>query len=719
MSFSYFALSLAAEWTIKTLVLVGIALFLLRLARSSRPAVRHAVLKGFFLAVPVLALASVAWHIELPVLAPDSSAFSRAQASHQSVNSIVPPVSDEFRNSFPTSLARTTSASNSVTGTKSLSAGIDLTQAWQPPTYSLPNPSVAANLPASPNSLPSKGSEYSITGFVLGFIVIVGGLLAALLAFAHMRLGGYWRKGEQITVTPRLFVRRSADAWPRSALTWGALRPKVLLPQSSHSWSRNVYESVIEHESAHVERKDAAWLEFASWICITQWWNPVLWIFRHQLRKEAELATDEAVLGHGMRPSDYASALVEIAAQMAQHPSQPLVNHLSLGVSIMENKNFVSRVKRILNYRTPAGPYRRNLVMLATGVALTGAVVFGAIKAVARPYPGDPALLHSDQFTHTRTSGGPSVTVTTNKQMRDDKSEDSNAQKQIDALSKELEETAQQLKQAHEAKDAKREAELKVKVRHLTGQIITKSGDLVREQIPQALAEIKREMESNPDLKGNDDVKSMFGAGFEDSIKEMVRSSLEMAASSLNKLNLDELPDSDSALNTEDLERQAKQLSSMAMEDQQHARTLQDRPMDEAQLKRQMEKLVSLGLAAKGQSGDLKMQPIDRMQLKQQIEKLVLLGLAAKSQSADAGAKANLKPGSPDLLPDIDLTGAEMDGISTQFARELNQLIQMSEHLQSDKHSLTAKQRAELHEKLLNLLKQLDSEGDGTSDTGK
>lgn len=96
-------------------------------------------------------------------------------------------------------------------------------------------------------------------------------------------------------------------------MTWGALRPVVLLPAVARSWPAARRREVLLHELAHVRRGDWAARLMAALICAMHWFNPLAWLAARRLRDEQELACDDAVLASGARPSDYAAHLLDVA----------------------------------------------------------------------------------------------------------------------------------------------------------------------------------------------------------------------------------------------------------------------------------------------------------------------------------------------------------------------------------------------------------------------
>lgn len=102
-----------------------------------------------------------------------------------------------------------------------------------------------------------------------------------------------------------------------SPLTYGVLRPVILLPRELEEGDAKTVAFVLEHELAHVRRFDALtkWL-LAAVLCL-HWFNPLVWAMYVLAGRDLELACDEAVVRQYGREAraPYALALVGMAEQ--------------------------------------------------------------------------------------------------------------------------------------------------------------------------------------------------------------------------------------------------------------------------------------------------------------------------------------------------------------------------------------------------------------------
>jgi TonB family protein len=156
-----------------------------------------------------------------------------------------------------------------------------------------------------------------LTGTTLALLSPITG---QVLLFRAMRAARPLRE-ESWEALAREVARELRIAAPRlmimpgsmSPLAFGLLRPAVVLPAECLRWTDIRKRIVLVHEFTHLRRKDVAWQLFVTAVSAAWWFQPLAWMARRRLREESEHACDAQVLATGIRPSDYATELVEIA----------------------------------------------------------------------------------------------------------------------------------------------------------------------------------------------------------------------------------------------------------------------------------------------------------------------------------------------------------------------------------------------------------------------
>jgi beta-lactamase regulating signal transducer with metallopeptidase domain len=101
----------------------------------------------------------------------------------------------------------------------------------------------------------------------VGFLVVMAGLLAGILRLIWLTrrclpiASGAWREQTEV-LSSRYGIRRPVvvlQSDNRSLLlTWGLVRPCIVVPAGAASWTVDRITVVLEHEIAHIRRRD--WL---------------------------------------------------------------------------------------------------------------------------------------------------------------------------------------------------------------------------------------------------------------------------------------------------------------------------------------------------------------------------------------------------------------------------------------------------------------------------
>ena len=200
---------------------------------------------------------------------------------------------------------------------------------------SLPLASAAPSTPqVARNYIPERSSRISL--FALGSLwAIVTFVLLIRLFVASSRLQRIRTEAHPSMCGDRKIYLSDTAKTP---LTWGIRNPIIVLPSLLIGAECGASQSAVLHELAHIQRRDWVWNLFAEVACALCWFQPGMWWLRRQMRLEAELACDDAVLLSGVAGPDYAEHLVAIlrtahcagaAPAMALHGSlSSRMNHI-------------------------------------------------------------------------------------------------------------------------------------------------------------------------------------------------------------------------------------------------------------------------------------------------------------------------------------------------------------------------------------------------------
>ncbi len=189
-------------------------------------------------------------------------------------------------------------------------------------------------------------------------------------------------------------------------MTAGFLRPVLVLPDSARAWPRERQRVVLLHELAHVARRDLGALLVAELTTAAYWFHPLAHVVARHLRRSAEEASDDLVLGNGTRASDYASHLVGIVRGLGSPEEMPVL-------AMARPSDLEERVRAILDPRRRRRAPSRLLTASLTAAGIAGALVLAAaVPGVARPAMAAlPALDEPLLASGTATCAAPEVST--------------------------------------------------------------------------------------------------------------------------------------------------------------------------------------------------------------------------------------------------------------------------------------------------------------------
>jgi beta-lactamase regulating signal transducer with metallopeptidase domain/Flp pilus assembly protein TadD len=169
----------------------------------------------------------------------------------------------------------------------------------------------------------------------------------------------------------------------------GILRPVLLLPATSRSWSADRLRIVFLHELAHVRRGDAAALLLGRIATALFWFHPLVWSLARAARRESERACDDLVLASGVRASEYADQLLEIGALGGARDRLA-----GATLAVARRSSLELRLVSILQADAPRGPVTRLAVAVATLAAALLMIPIVTVRVVA-------ATAHTSRATTT------------------------------------------------------------------------------------------------------------------------------------------------------------------------------------------------------------------------------------------------------------------------------------------------------------------------------
>jgi HEAT repeat protein/beta-lactamase regulating signal transducer with metallopeptidase domain len=265
-------------------------------------------------------------------------------------------------------------------------------------------------------------SAFTWTGWTLRSVAGAAWAGVALLLLLHVGMGRLFLALMARWATPvgdpavEASFRRLLDAsgvrrpvrllWSRRArvpLTWGVMRPVILLPAEARVWEHERLKLVLHHELAHIRRLDDVTHLLAWLACSLHWFNPLVWWAAGRLRDESEHASDDLVLRGGARASVYARHLLAVVTAMGPR-SAP-----AGAVPLAQRSRFEGRLLAILD-----GGRARDRVHGPGAVALTAGtaalvVLLGAVAPAPAAKTADPVGLDQAADPGSGSASGPMV----------------------------------------------------------------------------------------------------------------------------------------------------------------------------------------------------------------------------------------------------------------------------------------------------------------------
>ena len=222
------------------------------------------------------------------------------------------------------------------------------------------------------------------------FLVYAAGVVAVLiptvigLARGRSRLrramrvhGGRWERvldEARGTLGVARPVRIFVDVTAAVPMTWGFVRPVVVLPRVATSWDNEQLRIVLLHELGHVRARDWVFNLIGRVVCALYWFHPGVWWVARGLREDCELACDDRVIAAGVRRSDYAELLVSAATTLrsARADAEP-------ALALSERRGLRARLTAVLDTRHDVRPLRRGWATVAAAATLA---VAGPVSSV-------------------------------------------------------------------------------------------------------------------------------------------------------------------------------------------------------------------------------------------------------------------------------------------------------------------------------------------------
>ena len=168
-------------------------------------------------------------------------------------------------------------------------------------------------------------------------------------------------------------------------LTYGLLRPVILLPENFAFQDGRLTGYVLTHEWVHIRRLDSLTKRLIIAAACLHWWNPMVWVLYVLFNRDLELSCDETVVrlhGAGTR-ADYARALI----RMEEYKNGPAPFCSSFNRNAMEERILAIMKMKKWTARAAAASAATVFAVGVLFATSAQAAVRGADNGPAEEYP--------------------------------------------------------------------------------------------------------------------------------------------------------------------------------------------------------------------------------------------------------------------------------------------------------------------------------------------
>src|SRR5678816_1962913 len=178
----------------------------------------------------------------------------------------------------------------------------------------------------------------------------------------------------------------------RGPVTFGWIRPSILLPASVRELPEEVQEAIASHELFHVHRRDWLFVMAEELVRSVLWFHPAVWFALAQIQLAREQVVDREVVDATRNRASYLDALVSVAAQNLPPDVAPAP---LLSSMFLKKRQLAVRVAALLKETSMSASRPAAHVTAAASVAIAGvfvAVWFFPLQSAAQVIPDDAGI---------------------------------------------------------------------------------------------------------------------------------------------------------------------------------------------------------------------------------------------------------------------------------------------------------------------------------------
>jgi TonB family protein len=232
-------------------------------------------------------------------------------------------------------------------------------------------PHAAAAAPSTASSLISvvrtNWASWAVFVLAVGTAVRLSWLLAGFLRLRRLRQAGELLASSRGYDDVATLIEAGAEmrcvAGLRQPVTFGLVKPVVLLPERFPDLPPALRQAVIAHELWHVRRRDWAWVLLEESIRAILWFNPAVWWLISNVQSTREEVVDQLTVQLTNARRSYLEALLTFADEPTLFPAAPFARRRHL----FHRMQLISREAVMSSRRIAASS-----IVVAVAVLVTG-----------------------------------------------------------------------------------------------------------------------------------------------------------------------------------------------------------------------------------------------------------------------------------------------------------------------------------------------------------
>ncbi len=141
--------------------------------------------------------------------------------------------------------------------------------------------------------------DWAIAVLVLGFLLLLGRFIVRFYSFKKMKA-----KAQLISGQDTMIYQLDEPITPFS------FGNAIFINTEMHSGED--LEEIIRHEFVHVKQRHTIDIMWCEMLCMLNWFNPFVWLLRHNVKQNLEFIADNKVLQSGLDRKEYQYLLLKV-----------------------------------------------------------------------------------------------------------------------------------------------------------------------------------------------------------------------------------------------------------------------------------------------------------------------------------------------------------------------------------------------------------------------